>query len=201
MLKDILKDKNISVYKLAKKSGVPYTTVNEIVLGKKNPKDCSVRTISNLANYFNVPEQALFDDTEIKISTSWLDKKNKKYVFPIIVKNSNYDVSRIHPLNQKKIDIVFNIVNDDSRINKVIVFGSSTTIRCNKNSDVDIYISLYSKDINNKNKNEISETIQNKLNYNADIIWADRVANESQLYKNIMKGETIYEQITCKSKS
>lgn len=193
MLKDIIKDKNISVYKLAKGSGVPYTTVNEIVLGKKNPKDCSVKTISSLANYLNVPEQALFDDSKIKISTSWLDQKDKKYIFPIIEKNDNYDVSRIHPLNQKKVDTIFNIVNGDSRINKLIVFGSSTTIRCNKDSDVDIYISLNTKDINNKNKDEISEAIQNKLDYKADIIWADRVSNNSKLYKNIMKGEIIYE--------
>lgn len=199
MIKDILKDKNISVYKLAKESGVPYTTVNEIVLGKKNPKDCSVRTISSLANYLNVPEQALFDDSKIQISTSWLDQKDKRYAFPIIVNNDNYDVSRIHPLNQKKINIVFNIINNDSRINKVIIFGSSTTLRCNKNSDVDIYISLNQKDVNNENKDEISEAIQNELDYKADIIWADRVNSNSRLYKNIMKGETIYEQTTCQS--
>ena len=199
MIKDILKDKNISVYKLAKESGVPYTTVNEIVLGKKNPKDCSVRTISSLANYLNVPEQALFDDSKIQISTSWLDQKDKRYTFPIIVNNDNYDVSRIHPLNQKKINIVFNIINNDSRINKVIIFGSSTTLRCNKNSDVDIYISLNQKDVNNENKDEISEAIQNELDYKADIIWADRVNSNSRLYKNIMKGETIYEQTTCQS--
>lgn len=199
MIKDILKDKNISVYKLAKESGVPYTTVNEIVLGKKNPKDCSVRTISSLANYLNVPEQALFDDSKIQISTSWLDQKDKIYIFPIIVNNDNYDVSRIHPLNQKKINIVFNIINNDPRINKVIIFGSSTTLRCNKNSDVDIYISLNQKDVNNKNKDEISEAIQNELDYKADIIWADRVNGNSKLYKNIMKGETIYEQATRQS--
>lgn len=193
MLKEILKDKNISVYKLAKESGIPYTTVNEIVLGKKNPKECSVKTISSLANYLNVPQQALFDDSKIKISTSWLDQKNKKYIFPIIVDNDEYDASRFHPLNQKRVNIIFNIVHNDYRIDKVIIFGSSTTIRCNKNSDIDVYISLNKKDINNKNKDEISKTIQEQLDYKADILWADRIDKNSNLYKNIMKGETIYE--------
>lgn len=201
MLKQIIKSKNISVYKLAKDSGVPYTTVNEIVLEKKNPKDCSVKTISTLASYLNVPEQALYDDSKIKISSSWLDTKDKQYTFPIIENNDSFDMSRFHPLNQKKISIIFNIVSKDIRIKNVIIFGSSTTIRCNKNSDVDICITLNEKDISNINKDEISQKIQNELNYKADIIWADRVKKDSKLYKNIKKGETIYEQVARKSQS
>lgn len=201
MLKDIIKDKKISVYKLAKESGVPYTTVNELVLEKKNPKDCSVKTISNLANYLNVPEQALFDDSKIKISTSWLNNKEKQYIFPIIEKNDSFNMTRIHPLNQKKANIIFSTLSKDKRVNKVIIFGSSTTIRCNKNSDIDIYIALNKEHNNNIDKGEISEKIQNKLNYKVDIIWADKVKKDSKLYNNIMKGETIYEQAVSKSKS
>ena len=36
MLEKILKDKSISVYKCAKESNIPYTTLLEIVRGKTN---------------------------------------------------------------------------------------------------------------------------------------------------------------------
>ena len=192
MLKDIIKEKGISVYKLAKESGVPYTTCNQIVLGNRNIEECSIKTISSLASYLNVPIESLFKPNKQVISTSWLDAKNKKYIFPIVSNNDYFDISRIHPLKQKTINKIYEVVKNDQRIKKVIIFGSSTTIRCNKDSDIDIAIEL----INNTNeiKNDISEKIQEITNYNSDIIWLDKIKVNTKIYNNINKGVTIYEQ-------
>lgn len=192
MLKDIIKDSGCSVYKVSKESGVPYTTCNEIVLEKKNIEDCSIKTIASLASYLNVPLESLFKSKKQKISTSWLDAKDKQYIFPIVVDNNNYDVSRIHPLKQRIINNIYNVVSNDSRISKVVVFGSSTTIRCNKNSDIDIAIEL--NNYSNENRNDVSEKIQEVNNYNTDIIWLDKIKTGSNISNNINKGVTIYEQ-------
>lgn len=193
MLKDILKQKGISSYKLAKDSGLPYTTVNEIVLGKKNIKECNAKTVLALANTLNINVQELFDQNKPTLSSSWLDNKDKRFIFPIIEENKKIDISNFHPLKQKNINLIFNIISNDSRINKAIIFGSSTNIRCNNKSDIDIYIKLNSDSINNKTKNEVSLNIQEAINYDADIVWDDKVNKESNLYKNINKGVTIYE--------
>lgn len=192
MLKDIIKENGYSVYKVSKESGVPYTTCNEIVLGKKNIEDCSIKTIASLASYLNVPLESLFKSKKQKISSSWLEAKDKRYIFPIVIDDAKYEAARIHPLNQKAINNIYDVVSVDHRILKVIVFGSSTTIRCNRNSDVDIAIEL--ADYSNEIKNEISEKIQEVNNYNTDIIWLDRVKSGSNIVNNINKGVTIYEQ-------
>lgn len=192
MLKDIINEKQISVYKVSKESGVPYTTCNEIVLGKKNIEDCSIRTISSLANYLNVPIESLYKNLKQKQSTSWLDAKDKQYIFPILIKTNEFNISRIHPLKQNVVHSIFLELKNDSRIKKIIIFGSSTTIRCNKNSDVDIAIELTEN--TNDIKNEVSEKIQEISNYNSDIIWLDKIKKDTNIYKNINKGVKIYEQ-------
>ena len=41
------------------------------------------------------------------------------------------------------------------------------------------------------NKNEISEKIQELTDWNADIIWYDRIDKSDRIYKNILKGVQI----------
>ena len=50
----IIKDKNISMYRLSKNTGIPYTTINEIYNGKIDINKCSVDTVQKLALEFHV---------------------------------------------------------------------------------------------------------------------------------------------------
>lgn len=193
MLKQIIEEKGLSVYKLAKISNIPYTTAYELVMGKKNIQECNIKTVSAIADALNIPIDSLINNKNIKLSNSWQENKEKEFVFPIIQENKDINMSRFHPLKQKNINIIFNIVNKDSRIEKVIVFGSATNIRCNKDSDLDICITLKKDFVDNNSKNEISEKIQEAINYDADIIWNDRLNKETKIYNNIQKGEIIYE--------
>ena len=59
MLKEYLKNKNISVYKLADLTGIPYTTLNELINGKKNISDCKIKTIETLAKTLNLSIESL----------------------------------------------------------------------------------------------------------------------------------------------
>jgi len=198
MIKDYIKIRNESIYKISKNSNIPYTTLNEIVLNKKNICDCNVGTLKKLAKYFNITIEALIDICENKniiISNSWYENKYKKFKFNNIT-NYNYDfLTYIHPLNQKKIAKIYNSIKDIQNIKRVIIFGSSVNIRCNKNSDIDIYIDLKDKNASRDIKNNISDLIQKSNDYNEsiDIIWSGSIDEKTEMYKNIMNGIIIYE--------
>lgn len=197
MLKEYLKNLNLSVYKLSEISNVPYTTINELVNGKKSIDDCKIKTIESLAKSLNLTIESLIklikNDNTI-LSTSWIENKEKVFYFPVLIENKNYECDRIHPLKQRLVNEIFNEIKSSNIVKKAIVFGSSVNIRCNNKSDIDIAIELNDKDFNQNNQNGLSEQIQEITGYNADIVWLNTLDQKSRLYKNIyMKGVTIYE--------
>jgi len=195
MIKKMLAERGLSVYAAAKGSGIPYTTLNELVLGKKKIKDCSVKTVAALAVYLGVSTDALIFAAENKqsISQSWQMKRYKQYRFPLICPSASYDASRVHPLKQRLIFALADALKADSRIESVTLFGGSTTVRCTKNSDIDVAIKLKPEVKIKEAKNEISEKIQEICDWNADIVWMDRVEEGSKLFNNIARGVVIAE--------
>lgn len=197
MFKKYLYDHKISIYKLSEISNIPYTTLNELVNGKKSILDCKIKTIDNLSKALNMSIETLLHFLNNKNSTlscSWEDSKNKLYYFPVVIENRNYECNRIHPLMQSKINNIYNAIASSKIVKKVIVFGSSVNIRCNKKSDIDIAILLKDDEFNRNNQNSISEEIQEITEYNSDIIWLNTLDSKSKLYENIInKGVVIYE--------
>ena len=197
MFKEYLKKCNISIYKLAEKSLVPYTTLNELINGKKKVNDCKIKTIENISLALNISIESLLkllNNSSNYLSNSWEECKNKKYYFPVIVENKNYDYRRIHPLKQKIVNDIYYYSLDKIEIEKIIIFGSSVNIRCNKNSDIDIAVMIKRDKFNIDSQNDISEKIQEITKYNSDIIWLNTLDVNSKLYKNIYsKGVVIYE--------
>jgi len=59
MLKDIIFDKGVSIYKLSKKSGVAYTTLNDLCNGRTSVKKCSVETIYKIAQVLDVTMESI----------------------------------------------------------------------------------------------------------------------------------------------
>lgn len=197
MLKEYLKNINLSIYKLSEISNVPYTTINELVNGKKSIDDCKIKTIESIAKSLNLSIESLMKlikNDNTNLSTSWIDNKDKKFYFPILIENCNYECNRIHPLKQRVINEIYNELKLSNIVDKAIIFGSSINIRCTNKSDIDIAILLKSKDFTQDNQNILSEKIQEITGYNADIVWLNTLNNESRLYQNIyMKGVTVYE--------
>ena len=68
-IQDTLKQKKMSIYKLAKTSGVPYTTVNDICNGKAQLEKCSAETIYRLAHALNVSMEELLAPCFLKRSS------------------------------------------------------------------------------------------------------------------------------------
>ena len=72
MIKKFLNEKNISVYKCAKLSGIPYSTLSDIVNGVTELHTCSANTVYRLSKVLNVSMETLmelsnstFDDFEV----------------------------------------------------------------------------------------------------------------------------------------
>jgi len=63
LINDLLTEKKMTKYRLAKKSGVPQTTVTDICSGKAKIKNCSGETIYKLAKALDVSMELLVADS------------------------------------------------------------------------------------------------------------------------------------------
>ena len=61
MIAELMTQKNYSIYRLSKNSGVPYTTVNDICSGKAQLEKCSAETIYKLAKELGVSMETLLE--------------------------------------------------------------------------------------------------------------------------------------------
>lgn len=76
MITELITKKNISMYRLAKNSGVPYTTVNDICSGKARLEKCSAETIYKLAKELDVSMETLLEPCFNKRGNFELFKSN-----------------------------------------------------------------------------------------------------------------------------
>ena len=65
-IQDALQEKKMSIYRLAKESGVPYATLNDICNGKTRLEKCSAETIYRLARALNVSMEELLAPCMVK---------------------------------------------------------------------------------------------------------------------------------------
>ena len=198
MLKDMIADRNISVYKLAAECSLPYTTVNELVLGKKDPQQCSYRTLSALAHFFGCSVEELvasakneYSESQLPYTGNWSEAKKMQYRFPVKYGSGEYAASRIHPLKQRSVFSVWESIRCMPEVESLMLFGSAPTVCCNSKSDLDFAVELKPECIGREQKNRVSEAIQEACGYGADIIWMDSVDKSSQLYENINRGVRI----------
>ena len=68
-IQDSMKQKKMSIYRLAQTSGVPYATVNDICNGKAQLEKCSAETIYRLAHALNVSMEELLAPCFLKRSS------------------------------------------------------------------------------------------------------------------------------------
>lgn len=69
MLSDRLAEKNMSAYRLSKVSGIPYTTLNELLRGKTKIPNCTADTLYRLSKALDVSmEELLLESREYRSS-------------------------------------------------------------------------------------------------------------------------------------
>ena len=195
VIRDYITKTGKSVYLISKESRIPYTTLNELVNGKKDPRDCSMRTMDRLARYLGLAMEDLCMENvkesrkkSARVATTWEDARLKRYAFPIVQPCDGFDIRRVHPLAQKAAVNIYRTAVADERIRAAILFGSAVNIRCNTESDLDIMVDLQPGWQTTEVRNDVSERIQQSCNWNADILWRDRIPEDSMLLKNIERG-------------
>ena len=68
-IQEMLKENNMSVYKLSKISKIPYTTCNDIVNGKAQLEKCSAETVYKIAQTLNISMESLLAPCFVKRSS------------------------------------------------------------------------------------------------------------------------------------
>ena len=68
-IQEILKENNMSIYKLSKESTVPYATCNDIVSGKAQLEKCSAETVYKIARTLNVSVESILAPCFVKRSS------------------------------------------------------------------------------------------------------------------------------------
>ncbi len=76
MLATLLQEKNMTIYQCAKLSGIPYTTLSEVVRGKTRIEKCSAETVYRLANILNTSMEELIQDSPLMRSDFEIFKSN-----------------------------------------------------------------------------------------------------------------------------
>ena len=61
MLKDLLKEKNISLYKLAQLTNLPYSTLHDLMNNKKKIEDCAVRMVKAISDALNITMDEVYN--------------------------------------------------------------------------------------------------------------------------------------------
>lgn len=100
MLKTYLKKRNISTYKLAADIQEPYSTINDIVNGKKSLEDCKFGLVKKIAAYLelSLDELSELGNTSYIITSELVDErgilyvKSKKYCLEFSYLDKIYDV-------------------------------------------------------------------------------------------------------------
>jgi len=100
MLKEYLKNKGISMYSLAEKSKVAYSTINDIANGRVDIENCKAALLRNISTALGISMDDLYDickrdisvhsdkyDVDIKVYTS-----NKNYRAVYIFEDIQYDI-------------------------------------------------------------------------------------------------------------
>ncbi|MCF0146723.1 MAG: helix-turn-helix transcriptional regulator [Eubacterium sp.] len=68
-IKETLRDKSMSIYKLSKASSIPYATCNDIVNGKSQLEKCSAETVYKIAHALGVSMESILSPCFIKRSS------------------------------------------------------------------------------------------------------------------------------------
>lgn len=99
MLKDYLKEKNISIYSLSKELSIPYTTLSDLANAKIDIKNCRYGILKKLAAYLGLTLEELeavsYESIEVEIEkyriTARVLIRGRKYHAQFIFNDEPYE--------------------------------------------------------------------------------------------------------------
>lgn len=103
MLKEYLKEHNTSIYSLAKSSGVPYSTLNDLCNGKVVIGNCKAGIVKKLADTLGITMDALYELAEPEKRIVHVAEYNKDA--EIKVRNKRYKAAFEYNGEQIELDV------------------------------------------------------------------------------------------------
>ena len=203
ILQEMRKIRGYSQAELARLSGINLRSLQDYEQGHKQIASAKGETLYRLSQVLGCAIEDIIKDScllieienynqinmaeRVKAYERAMKKKCDTFVhFPIVVSDDYIDMSKIYPTKQKAVKNIVDQLRSEVSLDKLILFGSSITMRCHKDSDLDFCVGLKQSTV--EIKNEISEKIQEACNWSADILWLDRISAEDRIYHDIMKG-------------
>lgn len=100
MLKEYLKSRKITTYRFAKDIYEPYSTINDIVNGKKDIADCPAIILKKMSNYLDLSMEEVYSLCDLSFSifsekynvSGNIYVKSKSYNLSFDYKNHIYDM-------------------------------------------------------------------------------------------------------------
>lgn len=110
MLKELLEEKNISIYRLAKDINEPYSTMNDIVNGKVDIDDCKFSVVKKIAQYLQI---SLDELSSIGNNSFIVNAKDLNCCGKVYVKSKQYYIKFEH--KGEEYELYLCNVNEGSR--------------------------------------------------------------------------------------
>ncbi len=95
MLKELLEERGISVYKLSKETGIAYSTINDIVIDKTDIKNVSSNMLYRLSKYLEMSMEQLYENSYEAVVSIYLYNKGRG----IVLRFNNERVQYLGPKN------------------------------------------------------------------------------------------------------
>lgn len=131
-IKQTRKKTKLSQSEFSEKFGIPVRTLQKWEQKESDPLPYLLSLIQN----------------EISLE-EYIDITKYQFVpqnyFRKIIKNTFKNITKIHPIQQDNVYQIIEALKKYQEVQKIIIFGSSTTYRCNYDSDLDVYVELSSR--------------------------------------------------------
>ena len=82
MLKDILNERNETIYNVSKKTGIPYSTLSDLVMEKTDIKNVQARQLYRLSKYLNLSMEYLYENKD-DIKTIYLSNEGRNVILSL----------------------------------------------------------------------------------------------------------------------
>ena len=136
-----------------------------------------------------------YDATGRFVNYTW-DRwcQDNKFLYPILDDLKQYEfefeMERIYPLKQREVFAVYNVLKNNPKIKSAWVFGSSTSMKCTMDSDLDIAIQY--EDCSDSELTKLHHDIRVLCKNGCDIVYINDIKGGSKRFGQIRRGVKLF---------
>lgn len=174
--------------KMTKKELMEKANISQYQINKMNHnKVVTIEVIEKIVKALNVSVYSVTSDEGIL--SQYLKIMKKPNIFPVIIQGDD-NLKYIFPTKQRDALKAISIAKLDGRIKRLIIFGSSVTMRCGTNSDMDIAIDA--PDIGSDEFEKIARAFFTGIDSEIDIVHYNSIHSALLKQEIDSKGVDIY---------